>query len=63
MSASRDNGLTWTTPKIVDTPDSRAKQSAGNLPKGSASISISSNNRGTISYQGEISSPEKIENK
>jgi len=31
--------------------------------EGSASISISSNNRGTISYQGEISAPEKIENK
>jgi len=35
-SISRDNGLTWTTPVIVDTPDSRAKQSAGNLPDGTA---------------------------
>lgn len=35
-SVSRDNGLNWTTPVIVDTPDSRAKQSAGNLPDGTA---------------------------
>lgn len=33
---SRDGGLTWTTPEIVDTPDLRAKQSAGNLPDGTA---------------------------
>lgn len=35
-SVSRDNGMTWTTPQIIDTPDSRAKQSAGNLPDGTA---------------------------
>jgi hypothetical protein len=35
-SVSRDRGLTWTTPQIVDTPDSRSKQSAGNLPDGTA---------------------------
>jgi len=35
-SLSLDNGVTWTTPEIVDTPDSRAKQSAGNLPNGIA---------------------------
>lgn len=35
-SLSMDNGLTWTTPVLVDTPDSRAKQSAGNLPDGTA---------------------------
>jgi hypothetical protein len=35
-SISTDNGITWTTPQIVDTPDSRAKQSAGNLPDGTA---------------------------
>lgn len=35
-SISYDNGVTWTTPVIVDTPDSRAKQSAGNLPNGNA---------------------------
>jgi len=35
-SVSRDNGLTWTTPVVVDTPDSRSKQSAGNLPDGTA---------------------------
>lgn len=35
-SVSFDNGTAWTTPQIVDTPDSRAKQSAGNLPNGTA---------------------------
>lgn len=35
-SISIDNGNTWTTPGIIDTPDSRAKQSAGNLPNGTA---------------------------
>lgn len=35
-SISKDMGETWTTPVIVDTPDSRAKQSAGNLPDGTA---------------------------
>jgi hypothetical protein len=35
-SISHDGGITWTTPEIVDTPDSRAKQSAGNLPDGTA---------------------------
>lgn len=35
-SVSHDNGVTWTIPQVVDTPDSRAKQSAGNLPDGTA---------------------------
>lgn len=35
-SVSKNNGLSWTTPVIIDTPDSRAKQSAGNLPNGTA---------------------------
>lgn len=35
-SISHDRGKTWTTPVIIDTPDSRAKQSAGNLPDGTA---------------------------
>ena len=35
-AVSFDKGLNWTTPQIVDTPDSRAKQSAGNLPDGTA---------------------------
>ena len=35
-SISDDNGVTWSTPELVDTPDSRAKQSAGNLPDGTA---------------------------
>ena len=35
-SVSSDQGETWSTPVIIDTPDSRAKQSAGNLPDGTA---------------------------
>lgn len=33
---SCDRGATWTTPVLTDMPDSRAKQSAGNLPDGTA---------------------------
>lgn len=33
---SCDRGVTWTTPVLTDMPDSRAKQSAGNLPDGTA---------------------------
>jgi hypothetical protein len=33
---SCDRGQTWTLPAITDMPDSRAKQSAGNLPGGTA---------------------------
>jgi hypothetical protein len=33
---SCDRGLTWTTPVLTDMPDARAKQSAGNLPDGTA---------------------------
>jgi hypothetical protein len=33
---STDNGKTWSTAVITDMPDSRAKQSAGNLPDGTA---------------------------
>jgi hypothetical protein len=35
-AASADRGATWTTPVPTDMPDSRAKQSAGNLPDGTA---------------------------
>lgn len=35
-SVSKDNGVNWSTPVIIDTPDSRAKQCAGNLPDGTA---------------------------
>jgi hypothetical protein len=35
-SQSCDRGATWTTPVLTTMPDSRAKQSAGNLPDGSA---------------------------
>lgn len=33
---SGDEGATWTTPALTTMPDSRAKQSAGNLPDGTA---------------------------
>lgn len=33
---SVDNGTTWTKPTVTNMPDSRAKQSAGNLPDGRA---------------------------
>lgn len=33
---SCDGGETWTSPAITEMPDSRAKQSAGNLPDGTA---------------------------
>lgn len=35
-SESCDRGETWSTPVLTDMPDSRAKQSAGNLPDGTA---------------------------
>jgi hypothetical protein len=35
-SQSCDAGETWTVPALTDMPDSRAKQSAGNLPDGAA---------------------------
>jgi hypothetical protein len=35
-SESGDRGVSWTTPVPTDMPDSRAKQSAGNLPDGTA---------------------------
>ena len=35
-SLNCDRGASWTTPVPTDMPDSRAKQSAGNLPDGSA---------------------------
>ena len=35
-STSDDNGNTWSTPMATNMPDSRAKQSAGNLPDGRA---------------------------
>lgn len=35
-STSNDNGKTWTLPTATNMPDSRAKQSAGNLPDGRA---------------------------
>ena len=31
-SVSTDNGESWSTPVLTNMPDSRAKQSAGNLP-------------------------------
>ena len=35
-SVSHDRGETWSTPAVTEIPDSRAKQSAGNLPDGTA---------------------------
>ncbi|MBR9792632.1 MAG: exo-alpha-sialidase [Gammaproteobacteria bacterium] len=35
---SDDNGASWTSAEITNVPDSRAKQSAGNLPDGTAFI-------------------------
>ena len=35
-SISIDRGATWTTPVITNMPDARTKQSAGNLPDGTA---------------------------
>ena len=35
-SISIDRGATWSMPALTDMPDSRAKQSAGNLPDGAA---------------------------
>ncbi|PPK87173.1 BNR repeat protein [Neolewinella xylanilytica] len=35
-AVSHDRGETWTQPVLVAAPDSRAKQSAGNLPDGTA---------------------------
>ena len=35
-SISHDRGETWSTPVVTDMPDSRSKQSAGNLPSGAA---------------------------
>lgn len=35
-SQSSDNGQNWSVPILTSMPDSRAKQSAGNLPNGSA---------------------------
>jgi len=35
---SKDEGASWTSAQLTNVPDSRAKQSAGNLPDGSAFI-------------------------
>ena len=35
-SMSKDNGETWTEPMVTNIPDARVKQSAGNLPDGTA---------------------------
>jgi hypothetical protein len=60
-SESSDRGVTWTTPATTNMPDSRAKQSAGNLPDGSAFlVNCPSGNKDrfplviTLSKDGEI---------
>lgn len=47
-SESRDRGATWSTPVLTNMPDARTKQSAGNLPDGTAYLvgnPVSSKNR------------------
>lgn len=58
---SGDRGATWTTPVETDMPDSRAKQSAGNLPDGTAfqvNDPVSTNRRSplvvTLSRDGKL---------
>jgi hypothetical protein len=60
-SESSDRGVTWTTAAETNMPDSRAKQSAGNLPDGSAFlVNCPSGNKDrfplviTLSRNGEI---------
>ncbi len=36
VSLSHDRGETWTEPTVTNIPDGRVKQSAGNLPDGTA---------------------------
>ena len=48
-SLSTNRGETWTTPVLTNMPDSRSKQSAGNLPDGTAfQVSNPSNSRARI---------------
>jgi hypothetical protein len=35
-SVSLDGGVSWSKPQLTNIPDSRSKQSAGNLPNGTA---------------------------
>lgn len=37
-AVSRDRGMTWSSPVLTNVPDSRSKQSAGNLPDGTSFI-------------------------
>lgn len=60
-ASSNDNGKTWSTPTATNMPDSRAKQSAGNLPDGRAFlINNPSGNKNrapltiTLSKDGEL---------
>lgn len=60
-STSNDNGKTWSAPIVTNMPDSRAKQSAGNLPDGRAFLinnPSGSKNRAplviTLSDDGEL---------
>ncbi len=60
-AVSGDRGETWTTPVETDMPDSRAKQSAGNLPDGTAfqvNNPVTTNRRSplvvTLSHDGKL---------
>ena len=60
-SVSKDGGETWTTPVLTDMPDSRSKQSAGNLPDGTAfQVNNPSGNKSRIPLAIILSKDGKI---
>ena len=60
-SVSRDRGATWSTTELTNMPDSRAKQSAGNLPDGSVYlVSNPVNNKTRIPLSITLSNDGKI---
>ena len=60
-SVSRDRGATWSTTELTNMPDSRAKQSAGNLPDGSVYlVSNPVNNKTRIPLSITLSSDGKV---
>jgi hypothetical protein len=63
-SVSTDRGATWSTPVLTNMPDSRSKQSAGNLPDGTAfQVNNPSGNKSRIPLVLMLSSDGKIFNK
>ena len=60
-SVSKDRGATWSTTELTNMPDSRAKQSAGNLPDGSVYlVSNPVNNKTRIPLSITLSSDGKV---